>query len=128
MSFRSAVIADQCFLEAYRRLLRTRCTTHVCTSASGQVARIASGRPLEAVAADDAHVEDATVSQIGEHVHRLLRALPTGGADPHPQHVPLTLEGDAHGHVHRPVPDVAVTDLEHDRIDQHHRAHRVQRA
>ena len=46
MSRIDRVMGPQWVLEAYLRLLRTMCTTQVCTVASGQVARIESGRPL----------------------------------------------------------------------------------
>ena len=46
MSRMALVMGPQCLVDAYRRLLRTMCTTQVCTVASGQVARIEEGSPL----------------------------------------------------------------------------------
>ena len=44
-----------------------------------------------------------------------------------PEHVALAVGSDPQRDIHRPVRDVALADLEHDRIDQDHRIDRVQR-
>jgi len=81
------------------------------------------GEPFQPVAADDERVGDTAVAELGEHRHPKLRAFTTGRADPHAEHVALTVEVDAHRHIHRPISDLAVTDLDHDRVDQDHRIH-----
>jgi len=40
------------------------------------------GKTLQAVAAHDAHAEDATIPQVGQHVHPLLGTFPGGRANP----------------------------------------------
>ena len=47
---------------------------------------------------------------------------------PQPQNVPLAIDGDADGDVDRPVGDLAVTDLDHDRVDEDRRVDLIQRA
>lgn len=56
-------------------MLRSRCSTQVCTIAFGHVVGIESGRPLEAVADDDAHISDAAVLDLGEHPEPELGTL-----------------------------------------------------
>ena len=111
------VIWPQCFLDAYRRLLRTMCTTQVWTVASGQVARIDSGRPPITVAAHDQRVGQAAVSQLGQHRGPLLGALAAGGPEPQAPHVAFAGEIHADGDVHGPVGDLRVADLDHDRVE-----------
>jgi hypothetical protein len=45
-------------------------------------------------------------------------------AGPQPEHVTSAVDGDAERDVDRPVGDVAVADLDVDRVDEHHRVHR----
>ena len=70
---------------------------------------------------------DAAVAQLGEDAGPELGAFAAGRADPHPQHVAFTVEVDAHGHVDRPVGDLAVADLDDDGVDQDHRVDGVER-
>jgi hypothetical protein len=65
----------------------------------------------QAVDADETHIGDATVAQLGEHAHPVLRAL-TVLADPHAQHVFRALEIDPDHHVDRPVGHHPVPDLD----------------
>ena len=68
------VIGPRCLRDAYRRLSRTMCTTHVCTVASGQVARIEEGKPFSPSQHTNRRVGEAAVSQLGRH------GRPLGGA------------------------------------------------
>jgi hypothetical protein len=85
------------------------------------------GQSFESVADHEEHVAHAAVAQIGEHGHPELRAL-AAGAGPEPQDVALTVEGDADGRIERPVGDLPVADLDHDRVDEHRGVDLVQRA
>src|SRR5690606_6123022 len=72
--------------------------------------------PGQAVAADDEHVADAPVAQLGAHAGPELG--PFAGLDPDPEHVLDALEIHADGDVGRPVADlVAVADLHHQRVE-----------
>ena len=82
---------------------------------------------LQSVAADDEGVGDAAVAQLGQHGAPELRSFAAGWSDPHAEHLAFTVQVDAHGHIDGPVGDVPVTDLDHDRIDQDHRIHRIER-
>ena len=93
------------------------CTTQVWTVASGQVARIDSGRPPITVAAHDQRVGQAAVSQLGQHRGPLLGALAAGGPEPQAPHVAFAGEIHADGDVHGPVGDLRVADLDHDRVE-----------
>lgn len=75
------------------------------------------GEAFESVAADDADIGDTTVAQLREHVHPLLRALPVGRSHPQPENVTVTLEIDADSDVDRPVGDLPVADLNHERVE-----------
>src|SRR5579859_4301326 len=79
----------------------------------------------EAVADEDAHVLDATVADLAEHLVPVLGALTTV-PDPEPEDLPHPLDGDADDGVDRPVGDLAVTDLDLDRIDEDHRVDLVE--
>ena len=65
----------------------------VWLTACGKTASIASGKPLEAVGADEEHVLDAAVAQIGEHARPEAGAL--GLLDPQAKHVTFALERNA---------------------------------
>ncbi len=84
------------------------------------------GQALEAIAARYEHVGDATVAELGEHRHPLLRAFAAGRSEPQPKHVALAVHVDPDGHVHGPVRDLRVTDFHDDGIDQHDRVHLVE--
>ena len=84
------------------------------------------GQAFEAVADDDQHVLEAPVGELGENAGPVLGALCVGVADPHPQNVLAPVEVDAHRQIRRPVGDMAVSDLDHQRVDEHHRIHAVE--
>ena len=94
--------------------------------------RVGPGRPdrgrqsFESVAAHDQRVGQAPVAQLGQHGRPLLGALAAGGAQPQAQHVAFALKIHADGHIHGPVGDLGVADLDHDRVDQQHRVDRVE--
>jgi hypothetical protein len=105
---------------------------HVCTTAHLHD----RGRPhgadhlrqsLQAVADDEEHILDATVTQVREHAHPELRALTTG-ARPEPQDVPFAVEGDTDRRVERAVGDLPVADLDHDRVDEDRRVDLLERS
>jgi hypothetical protein len=80
---------------------------------------------LQPVDAADQDVGDAALLELGEDLHPELRAL--GLLEPHPEHVPLTVDGDAEGEVagpalHRP----ALPDLQDERVEEEHRLDVVQ--
>ena len=89
------VIWPQCLVDAYRRLLRTMCTTQVWTVASGQ----------------------AAVAQLGQHRGPLLGALAAGGPEPQAPHVTVAGEIHADRDVHGPVGYLGVKGLDHDRVE-----------
>ena len=119
------VIGPQCALEAYRSEARTRCTTHNCTVASGQISVTEFRQTFQPVTGHDAHVLDAAVAQLGQAGHPVFGAL-SASADPHAEDVTLTGEVDPDRDVDGPVGDLAVSDLDVDGVDQHHRIHLVQ--
>ena len=75
------------------------------------------GQSLEAVADQEERVLDAAVAEVGQHAHPELRAL-TAGAGPQPEDVLLPGQGDPDRGIDRPVRDLAVADLDHDRVDE----------
>jgi hypothetical protein len=78
------------------------------------------GQTLQPVADDEEHVPHAAVTQIGEHAHPELRTL-AAGAGPQPEDVALAVEADPDRGVDRPVGDLPIADLDHDRIDEDRR-------
>jgi hypothetical protein len=96
----------------------------VCTIASGHI-RHHLGQALEAVADDEERVLHAAVAQIGEHRHPELRTSTTA-ASPEPADVALAGQRDADGRVERPIRDLAVADLDHDRVDEDRRVGRIE--
>lgn len=84
------------------------------------------GKPSEPVNADDEHVPDTAVAELGAdrrpelRTHRLL--------DPDPEDVFDALHIDADGDVRGLVADMpAVTDLDHQSVQVDHRVERLQR-
>ena len=78
------------------------------------------GEALKAVDAADQDVLHAAVLQIAQHLHPELRAL--GLLEPHAQHLPVALQGDAEGEVERPALDrAALADLDHHAVQEHDR-------
>ena len=60
--------------------------------------------------------------------HEVLRPLPPANArSPHPQDVLVAIQVDPDRGAHRPVTDLVVTDLDHDRVDEHRRVDLLQR-
>src|SRR3954453_12852488 len=87
---------------------------------------LTAGQSLQPVTDQDAHIAGAAVLYLGEHRQPELGALPTV-ARPQPQDVAFPGAGDPDRDVDRPVGDLTITDLDEDRIDEHHRIHRLQR-
>ena len=87
---------------------------------------IASGRAFEAVADRDADVLDAAVLQLGQHLQPELGAF-AAVTGPQPEDVAFPAHGDPDDHIDRLVADLPVADLDHDRVDEDHRIHRIQR-
>ena len=92
----------------------------VWLTACGKTASIASGKPRQAVGADEQDVLDAAVAELGQH------ARPEAGAfgllDPEAQAVALTVEGDPDRDVDGLLTDdllVADRDLERVQVDDH---------
>ena len=84
------------------------------------------GQALQPVADHEEHVPDAPVPQVRQHAHPELGALPAGPG-PQAQDVLLTSEGDADGSVDRPVGDLPVPHLDHDRVDEDGRVDLIER-
>src|SRR2546422_1686134 len=123
----SRQIGPQYFFEVNRKEERTRCTTHSWTSAWGQVARMASGKPFKP---SQQTMKVSWMPRLRNSVSTLIQNLapsPPARADPQAQHVAFAVHVDAHGDIDGPVGDLAVADLDHDRVDQHHRIDAVQR-
>src|SRR5450759_3544694 len=83
-------------------------------------------QPLQAVAHDEEHIRNAAVLQLGQHRHPELRRLTVTVAGQHPQDVLVPVHVDPDRGVHRPVTDLPVADLDHNRVDEHRRVHRLQ--
>ena len=84
------------------------------------------GEALQPVDAADQDVLDAALLELGEDLHPELRAL--GLLEPHAEHVPLALDGDAEREVagaalHPP----ALADLQHQRVEEDDRVDVIQR-
>ncbi len=84
-------------------------------------------QPLEPVADDKEHVVDAAVLQLGEHLDPELCRLPAAGAGPQPEDVLVAGQVDPDRGVERPVRDLAVADLDVDRVDEDRGVHLLQR-
>src|SRR5829696_235495 len=77
---------------------------------------------FQPVADRDAHVLNAAVLQLGQHLQPELRTLrPVTG--PQTQDVAFSVDGDPDDHIDGFVADLAVTNLDHDGIDEDHRIH-----
>jgi hypothetical protein len=85
------------------------------------------GQAGQPVAADDAHVTEPAGSQLGQHGEPEFARLPDGRSDPQPKHLLDALAVDPDRQVDRPVGHHTITDLDHQRVDEHHRIDAVQR-
>ena len=83
----------------------------VCTTASDNTALTASGKPNSVVADDEEHVLHATVPDVGEHGHPVLRGLPVAVAGTHRQDVLAAIEVDRDRGIERLRADLPVTDF-----------------
>ncbi|SIH57308.1 Uncharacterised protein [Mycobacteroides abscessus subsp. abscessus] len=75
------------------------------------------GQSLETITDHEERVLDPAVAQIGEHAHPKLRSF-TAGTGPQSEDVAFPGQGDPDRGVERPVGDLAVADLHHDRVDE----------
>jgi hypothetical protein len=83
---------------------------------------------LEAVADYEAHIGGATILDLGQHPHPVLRALSVAVlAGPQPEHVAGAVDGDRERDVDRPVSHVPVPDLHVHTVNEDHRIDRIQR-
>src|SRR2546427_10540941 len=98
---------------------------HVCTVVNGHTLPTTSGNPFSPSDQEE-DILHATVADVGEHAHPELRTLATG-AGPQPEDVLLTLEAHADRGVDRPVRDLPVADLDHDRVNEDRGVNRIQR-
>lgn len=97
--------------------MRMRWSTQVWTTARGQVASMASGRPLRPSQTTMHTSSVPRFSGLGEDLEPELGAL-TAGAGPQPENLPAAVHGDPDGGVDGPVGDLAVTDLDHQGVDE----------
>ena len=98
----------------------------VCTVVAGIDGLDRLGEPLQPVDAADQDVADSTGLELGQHLHPELGALVV--LEPHAEHLALTVHRDRQGQVaglalHR----AAVTDLQHQCIEEHDRVDVVER-
>ncbi len=100
---------------------------HVCTIVFSHTALTASGRPLNPVADQHAHVPDPPVLDLREDPQPVPGALPVAVLPgPQAQGVPLAVDRHAQGQVDGPVRDLALADLDVDRVNEQRRVDRVQ--
>src|SRR3954452_9380639 len=126
MGLTSCLSASQSRREGSRKVLRIRWMMQVCTIVWGHTLPTTSGSPFGPSQTTKKvsltpRLRRSVSTLIGE-----LRALPTG-AGPQPQDVLLSGQGDPDRGVDRPVGDLPVTDLDHDRVDEDRRVDLLQR-
>jgi hypothetical protein len=80
----------------------------------------------QAVADKEQHVVDAAVADLGKDLLPVLGTL-TAIPDPQAEDLPHPVDGDPDHRVDRPIGDLAVADLDLDRVDEDHRVDAVQR-
>ena len=98
----------------------------VCTVVAGNVASIASGNPFSPSTQADQDVLDAALLQIGQDLHPELGALV--GLKPHAEHFALAVQVDRQRQIARPaLHAAAVTDLQHERVEEHDGVDVIQR-
>ena len=78
------------------------------------------GQSFKAVADQEERVGDATVLHVGQDTHPELRALTTS-AGPEAQDVLLPGQSDTDRGIDRPVRDLTIADLDHDRVNEDRR-------
>jgi hypothetical protein len=82
---------------------------------------------LQSVADHHQHVPGAAVLDFRADPHPVLGPFPVAVLPgPQAQHVPLAVCGDAQGEIDRTVGDLALADLDVDRVDEDHRVNGVQ--
>src|ERR1039457_5099585 len=87
------------------------------------------GQAFQSVADHHAHVPDTAVLDFRQDTQPELRSFPvTVLPGPQSQHVALAVHRDAQGQVNRPVRDLALADLDIDRVDEDYRVHRIEGA
>jgi hypothetical protein len=84
------------------------------------------GQALQPVADQEEHVPHTAVLQVQQHRHPELGAFPAGPG-PQPQDVLAALQRHPDRGIDRPVSDLTVPDLDHDRVDEHRRVDLIQR-
>ena len=77
------------------------------------------GQALQAVADQEEHIRHTAVAQLGQHYHPKLCRLPAAVAEPHAQDVLMALQIDPDRGIDGPVGDLAVADLDIDRVHNH---------
>ena len=101
---------------------------HVCTTAFSQTELTASGRPFSP---SQTTIRTSRVPRflISERTRSQNLAPSPSPCSPGPQaqDVPRAVRGDAEGHVDGPVGDLALADLDVDRIDEDHRVNGIER-
>jgi len=81
--------------------------------------------PLEPIDAADQDVSDAALFELGQDLHPELRALV--GLEPQAENFAVSVEVDPHRHITRlALHTAAVADLQHQRVEEHHRVHVIE--
>src|SRR5690606_18512053 len=80
----------QCAFDAYRRLARTKWTTHSCTVACGQISLIDSGSPLSP---SQATIITSATPRLRSSARQLIQCL--APSPPVPTHIPSTSRSPA---------------------------------
>jgi len=80
----------------------------------------------QAVADEEQDVVDAAIPDLAQHLVPVLGAL-AAVADPEAEDLPRPVDGDPDDGVEGPVGDLAVADLDLDRVDDNHWVDRVER-
>ena len=76
---------------------------------------------FDTVTASDQHIGKATVLELGEHCHPMLRAFTLRWSKPDLKDVTAAIQIDTDRYIHRPVGDLGVAYFGGDRVNQHHR-------
>ena len=98
----------------------------VCTTVSGNTASIASGNPARPSTQQMRMSLTPRCLQLGEDLHPELRAL--GFLKPQAEHLAAAVHPDPQREIARlALNAAAVADLEHQRVEEHHRVDVLQR-